>query len=593
MIKRELENWNETEELDGLLFLALTIDEMTSIFTIDSYRAPVFNSHSLCEEFFIVNFEVNEGFLHERSIKPIIEELVWSLNEDPVAQSILDFRFDQIVHELEIVEKSEKYSKSESLISSIKTLLDQKYFDETRKQIIATIKNPKDKEKISRLAKILISELIFCGYSREYIRQELMYHFFQNQQITAIDQIVPFLDEFSFKPGKWEVIFRGNQHFAHLKNLKMNIDLTITDEKLTFRTMYPQERKFYESSEELEKYPIYIQFKQMEALDPYHARQICEQFLESFNNLGAYSIHKENLNWHSQAIVYSHEYTFFKITDQFSPIENIKDSHISALTPNILNILPIIQSSNPQFNYYTHNSLSLHSIALQSKNPENQLMNLWTALETLVPPPTHENIRIVHFLNSFSPFLGREYVQKLIGELLNELKHELGQDLNSVFSKLSDDLSEFEKCAAIVAIKDNKPLREELYKKLGRNLLIKHKIFTLMINLNRSDNILNLINLHNKRIEWHLQCIYRSRNLIVHKGNKLGYINQLVENIHLYYHTTIDQIQKLKSKNENIESLDTIFNFVKIEHQSHLDRLKKLKETQCDSKNFRELLFCD
>jgi hypothetical protein len=313
MKKRELDNWNDDEELDGLLFLALTIDEMTSIFTIDSYRAPVFNSHTLCEEYFTVDYEVGEGFLHEKSLKPIIEELIWSLKEDPVAQSILGFRYEQILHELEIVEKGEKYSNSEPLISSIKTLLDQKYFDDTKKQIIAAIKKPKDKEKISRLSKILISELLFSGYSREYIRQELVYHFFQNQKVTSIEQIIPFLDEFSFKPGKWEVIFRGNQHFTLLKGLEMRINLSITDQKLTSRTSYLPERKFYEYSEEFEKYPIYLQFKQIEALDPYHARDICEQFLESFNILGAYSIHKENLNWHSQAIVYSHDYQFFKV----------------------------------------------------------------------------------------------------------------------------------------------------------------------------------------------------------------------------------------------------------------------------------------
>lgn len=594
MIKRKLENWKNDPSLDGLLFFCQVTDEMVSFFTIDSYRAPVFNTHSLCDEYLTVYYEVNEGFLHENALKPVIEELIWNLKNDGVAREVLNFRYETIITELENFEKKEQFLQPLTLIKGLKTLFDQSYFDEIKNQILEYIEKPNEKKHLSKLAKAYISELIYFGYSREYIRQELIYYFFQNQIVESINHIHAFLDVFSFEPTEWEVIFRGNSHFNSLKDLKLEIEMTISEQGFSPRTKYAPEKKFFEANEDLREYNTYIQFKKIRAFDPYGARQICEVYLRSFNDISGYSIHKEGLKWHSQAIAYSTEFTFFKVIDTYSPVLSIKDSDMSSFKENIEFILPIIRIQNPQFSYYFYNSLSLHSSAIQTTNPDNQLMNLWTALETLLPPPPNKQIRIVHFINSFKPFLGREYSQKLLLDLLNSLRSELGFELDKIFSKLPGQFSDFEKCASIISIKSNEPLRDEIYSILtkNRNLLLRFRVKNLMEKMHQSDSILSMIEEHNIRIKWQIQRIYRLRNLIVHKGNKLGYTNSLVENLHSYYHIVIDLIQDVVVNNEHIDSLDSIFYFVKIEHEAHLNLLKKSENVNCDVNNFRLLLFC-
>jgi GTP1/Obg family GTP-binding protein len=180
----------------------------------------------------------------------------------------------------------------------------------------------------------------------------------------------------------------------------------------------------------------------------------------------------------------------------------------------------------------------------------------------------------------------------LILDLLRTLRLNLGENLDDVFSKLPSEYTDFEKCAAIISIRgENEKLRDELYTIIGRNPLLINRIFSLMKKLHSAANILETIEVHKKRIRWHLQRIYRARNLITHKGEKIFYVEQLVENLHDYYHTILDLIQVTRYQNKHIDSLETVFNLIRIEHESHMRILKESKEESCNDTNFKLLLF--
>ena len=189
--------------------------------------------------------------------------------------------------------------------------------------------------------------------------------------------------------------------------------------------------------------------------------------------------------------------------------------------------------------------------------------------------------------------LSRKYIQKLIKDLLNTLRLNYPKELNIIFSKLPAEYTDIEKCAFLISIKENKSLRDELCTLMGRNPLLINRTFTLMKKLHSANNIYTTIELHKKRIRWHLQRIYRARNLITHKGEDITYVNQLVENLHFYYHNIIDLIQETTSQNENIDSLETVFNLIRLEQEAHIKLLKESKEEECNNKNFRLLLFVD
>ncbi|MDP3397198.1 MAG: hypothetical protein Q8S57_11125 [Methanoregula sp.] len=587
MTKLTLENWIYNDDLEGLLFFAQTIREMVSRYTIDSYKAPVFNSHSICGEILDVINEIEQGFLHERGLDPLKEELIWNLQDDPVVRKLLGYRFAPIMDELK---QADSPKKIQSIIKPIQNLIEINYLHEIHNQLIECVIFPKQKDKITQLSKIFISELVFDGYSQEYLHQEIMYFFFSNQKIHNINQLDAFFKKFSFKKENWDVYFRGDDNFSYLEKQDIFDNLEILDNKISPRKGFPAEIKFFEENE---KYPLILFFKDIEALDPYDAREHCESILRHLNDLSGLNTHRTKLEWFSQSLVYSKSH-FFNVIDDYSVMHKTKDSEICEVKSNIDELVSILIKLDSESMYLIWNSLSMHSGAIQSQRSENQLMNLWTSLETLLPaPPSSQKTRIVHFLNSFGPFLGRKYLQKLIKDLLNELRFELGEKLDGFLSKVPEGSSDFEKLSAVLSIKENKHLKDELCLQVGKNFLLRNKVHTLNKKLITKKRILETIETHNKRVRWQLQRIYRARNLIVHKGSKLLYLDQLVENLHSYYHSVFSLIQEIQYDYDNIDSLETIFKLVRIEHEAHLILLKNEGQSDCNKDNFQLLLFCN
>ena len=56
-MKLSLPRWDNTNgDLDGLLYFAQRLDEMLFNFSIDLYKAPVLNTHSLLVEYLLTQF---------------------------------------------------------------------------------------------------------------------------------------------------------------------------------------------------------------------------------------------------------------------------------------------------------------------------------------------------------------------------------------------------------------------------------------------------------------------------------------------------------------------------------------------------------
>jgi len=140
-----LKNWINDERLDGLLFFSQIIEEMVSRYTIDSYKAPVLNSHSLCDEIIEVIEEIDQGFLHEKAVESVKEELLWNLQNDPIAKIILGYRYIIIIDEIKNANSSKKLK---AIITPIQNLFENKYLELIKTELKERVRTPKEKEKI-------------------------------------------------------------------------------------------------------------------------------------------------------------------------------------------------------------------------------------------------------------------------------------------------------------------------------------------------------------------------------------------------------------------------------------------------------------
>jgi hypothetical protein len=228
-----------------------------------------------------------------------------------------------------------------------------------------------------------------------------------------------------------------------------------------------------------------------------------------------------------------------------------------------------------------------HNTALRSENPESQLLEFWSALEVLFPPSSDESDRISPISDSLTPFMGIEYAAKLAADLY---RSKIPKALE-ILARVPEGDNEIEKVLALFSIEKNKSSCEEIYALFERHPLLRNRIYFLSQKFSCADAVLKTLNAHVERISWQISRIYRTRNLIVHSGRSVDYVNILVENLHSYLDRILDVLNEKISRSIHKVTIEQIVFETKLQLEAHLRILKGLGETHCTSDNYKLILF--
>jgi hypothetical protein len=126
---------------------------------------------------------------------------------------------------------------------------------------------------------------------------------------------------------------------------------------------------------------------------------------------------------------------------------------------------------------------------------------------------------------------------------MDALRGCLGGKADAVLTRVPQGSNQFEKVAALVALKENEAFRDELYALCDPNPLLRFRIFWVFTRLNTAVAIRETMEAHRRRVDWHIQRIYRSRNLILHAGEAMPYLGSLIENVHAYLDRMLDLVR--------------------------------------------------
>ena len=144
------------------------------------------------------------------------------------------------------------------------------------------------------------------------------------------------------------------------------------------------------------------------------------------------------------------------------------------------------------------------------------------------------------------PYLKNSYIEKLITNLLLDLQRWNKKELSTILSEIEVGETDIEKLFVFVALDKYEDNRKELYKKLATFPLLRFRIFSLNQQLKKKNDINRLLDEHEKKVRWHLHRIYRARNCIIHDGDEIRNIDNLVENLLSYVNIISERIiQKL------------------------------------------------
>lgn len=594
MRQPDLKKWHLSDELEGLLFFALLVDELLFDYTIDTFKIPAMNTKTILYELKDSISEIEKGVLKKAVSKPIIDELCANFEKDPIIKNIFRFNCGTIANELC---NQQNIEGLKNIIDYIIKKIEPLYFSTCKSLLAEKVKKSCiEKETITRLTRIYLNELIIQGYESSHIYYENQAFFFGRYpgKIDSVDQINQYFARFNGESRKWISLFRVSGNFKLIEKFLPAFSMSINDKRPAFTSAeYVKDDK--DLFNDNEKFPLYLTIENIETLDPEGARSLSEGKLSLIDTLSKYHIHREDLSWLEKALVCASENSYSRIcSPPKSPILKIKEKNPQKLADFVAETVSTLTSGNLKEESFSRliSALGLHRMALISPQQKDQLINFWVAIEILFPSKIEEpSARIEKIVTSLVPFITKSYVGKLSGYVCHSIRSCDTRGIN-IISNLEIEGNLIDKCAALISIDEYKDMRKEIYALFAKQQpLLKNRIYYLHGHLNSAESILRLLNNHIKRIGWHIRRIYRARNLIVHSGKTSEQISILIENLHTYLDRTFEIIHSNVAHSDAEVSIEDITLENMLSLKEHMRFLKKNKDEKCTKENFKKLLY--
>jgi hypothetical protein len=578
MKKPETQNWPKNiEAYSGLLLFAQSWEEMLFDYTLDSYKPRRFNILGLCSELIEAFDNLESNNLRANSITPIVEELLYVLDDDTISKNALGTKCDLLKTQIkqwneEKPNKKVAYAAS-TIYEIIRPILKTKLSEELQK----VVTDPRKPIEISDFASRLLTEILRQGYSPNHIYYSVQNFFFRNNPITSHEDLVTFLSFFNGIDHTYEVTFKMNKDCEVLAR-NFDDDYIKTSRKLEQRDKgNAYEKAFIESIKPSE---VFVTMPKIETKDRYSARREAEQRVDVASLLTGFFNHKICVDLNSDALVVEENKKPYFIGQPVKPTMKRSDAPDNTIEQAMGELFkPIFSTQDPDLNTISRlgSALRAHSIAIDAKIIENQFSSLWTALETITTTAATGNI-IKSIISSAVPVLSLKYFLKLVVELRNDIRKCIPLTWTSVCTKKQAGESEIEFLVRLLSAEAAKPLREELYSACSNNPLLRHRISRFHDYTFRSlHTTRTVLNSHEKRITWHLQRLYRARNTLLHVGAAYETLDLLVENLHDYFdHIMTEVAERLNPKSRHI-TIEQVFFEYDIEYKAYL---KMLQESQ-------------
>lgn len=583
---RSLKNWINVNECKSLIYFAQLMDEMLFDFSLDTYKPSVMHSGLLCVEAKETFIDVDNEIIAEPNIHHVIDELCINLEKDAVAQSLINLPISCYLSKLK--NKKNTLKEMKSVIDLLSFSLNSKAYLNKNKELLSNaIKSDKDFSEIRRLARTYLTSLIHCGYSNKFIRKKLHdYFFYKERNINSKDDIDGFLNIFKSVQIKYSAIFKVDKVFEFTKDALSHLDIELSSSPPDFIDLEKHSR-FTKGNESY----LYAHLKEINAMDIYSAKAFAEERLKGFSSLLNLFHHKSTPTWQAESLIFEENAQVGDVVrSNVNPMHKCSD-HVEDAASRKLNLL-INEFSLEKGSFLKFvRSTQLHAMALASSSRENQILNIWISLESLIPSETKQKdiSSIEHICNSVIPFLNEQYISKLLNNLFKDLLNWNRALTRSILKDISGK-KYVDKLAKLLALDEYAEKREQFISKFNNFHLLNDRFLFFSEIFKSPEKIVNSLEAHKKRLEWQIRRIYRARNIIVHSGKIPKYTNQLIEHSHEYLDIILYRLVELASNPKSINSVAQGFNFVGLRYKNYIDNLNENK-LKFQEENIHGLLF--
>ena len=581
-----------------ILFIE-TLEEVLFYYSFESYKLPALNSHFLCLDMLQTKHNIDTKSISEGNFIPLSEEFEDTLERDIVLKTyipeidvllkrrnklgaIVDYRNS------ELKTKISKYTEAAAYICEISrsnNIYLTTIYDLLIDNIFAETSEYNNWNAIYLLTRTLATELVNGGYSAEYITEELKNAFLDREKVVQFEEqlLVDFFNRFTFERKSYQVVFGINAETARiLKYFKeINVKTPSNDIKKKLNLKHRGDC---------------IVEVVVENVDKHQAANAAYGYINTIIGLHRISQHHKPIYIKPIAQVNEIDEEYIVISTKI-----IKMGNNILLRANNENQIQsyffdkqLLNKIDPPETFFR--AVSLHNNALDSKEPTNQLLDLWTAVETLIGFRSGDEDKINVVCDILTSILNRTYLYSHITQLHKDIMAVCGKNGEDTLSSIAGEEQPVWKLAKILSVKDCQEDYDKLYHLCEEYPLLQYRMeyFSKKVFVN-SESVYKELVRHKAKLRWHIMRIYRNRNMIVHNGEYMPYLNVILGNLHYYIDAMFDLL--IEYYHLEIEHNNNIFYHVQKEEMQYWnclgldDKGKKIVSREIDASNYAEIIF--
>lgn len=584
---RKLNKWDDVDGSKALVLVGQLIDEMLFDYALDTYKPSVMNTCLLVREAINTIHAIELGTIKRPNLRHILDELCENLKFDYVAKSLIQVDLNGVFSVLK---------NPKTTISNIETtveLLSRQmplniYKKKTEELLSNELDGEQDYSKIRNFTRTYITTLINLGFSTTYIAQESQqFFFYSSDRISNNQAINDFYLLFQKDKVKYKIIYRVPDYLLDFNEAAKKLGAILTKEIDNEKEIIEKYR--FKSSNSIG----FLIISDIEANDSYSAKRISDNVVEMLQTLIGLYHHKEAPKPIIESVVKNQETgKSKKITKSVNPMHKCKDMKTDKASVELDLFMDGFSMRENSFRKFNR-CAELHALALSSESLENQVINLWIALESIVPnlDTDERKSQIEHICSSILPFLNIGYLNKILENFSKDIWNWNRSFHHRITSGVVGQ-NNAQKFAKILRLDCYANKRRELESEFRDFILLSERYKHIMKMLDSPEQIANTLRRHTERVEWQIRRIYRVRNLIVHDGVTPSYTELLIENLHDYLDSVMNGLMKLAARDHTINTIEQGFKLAEINYKAYLDNLKK-KGLVFNESNLNKLVFQD
>lgn len=584
---RNLKKWKNIADCELLLYCAQLIEELLFDFSLDTYKPSAMNTSLLCVEALNTIIDIEKGIIDKNNLEHIVVELVSNLRRDLVAKSLISTDIEQTIKLLSNKETkvAEKKVILELLHSEIKL---PNYKKENETLLSVALKSNAGKNEVRGLVRSYITTLKNYGFSSKHLLdQSLDYFYYGSENIIEnnhdIDQ---YMALFSADNKEYFSIVKASKLFSEISDSCQKLDIFVDIEDKKYQD--PINNGGLSPKDENQ---IYVIVENIKAKDRFSARERSEERIDLMSTLLTLYHHKEHPKWDRECLVVEKETSLYsKVGAPMNPMHRCIDLKPEKASKRVNAMINSFSLKGGSFQKFSRSS-ELHSLALNSDSKENQIINLWIALESLIPESA-EKSKISNLTDCVMPFLNIVYLDRILKRFVADIYNWRKGALNKHLKGISGGTLQV-KVAKLLVLEENNDKRDALFNDFGDFVLLRNRAFYLGTLLKNGKSMAKMLQSHDERVRWQIRRIYRTRNKIVHTGVTPTYTSILIENLHDYLDVIMSTLVNIASDGVKINTLEQGFKYVELQYQSYFDRLKSSKSEIFSEEEISSNLFVE